>query len=618
MLTTLLTTTLTTPLHAAPSLSAESRTGTRAGTTVLVAAAFVLLWAFSLGRSLFDPMSFDQALYQYMAERVIAGDRLYVDVWDQNAPGIVAVHWLSTRLVGTSPMALRVFDAVWQALTLAALVGLAWRDGRRWLVGWLAASLYVLCYYSMGYVHTAQREGFIVLPLLLMIHLAIEPGSGSRITPQHAPARDEPPSLLRRCLQTATSPGVRFFLAGMAGLFIFSIKPPLGLAFGAIWIHTLAGAWSRRERGLWAALGAPVALTLGFVIAAAGAVAWLAWLGSWDACWGALSRRDVPGYVLGPRLIRTALPMLAAGSLLLVWVSLLVNRGRGDGTIRRSVRLCVMLVPLFALLLTARLWPDWRHVLNCFAGLWIPAAGALVVCSWRERSETWRLAAWLLLAVTGAIVLQGQFFIYHLPPMFALAAYLAGVEIADRLKFPTQPASAWLAVCLACVACLAVGQWWPTMALATTRPYVLANRSLAEHYTSITKHKLSRPTYATTRKATDRIRELTGESEPIAILFHEARIYYFARRPCVHKLLGIHVAFEHMFPDYMQAIRERKPKVLVGRIPEPLRQSDDLQAIQAAVFAEARAFFGPSADVVAEMYRVTELIDDVCLLEPRN
>ena len=107
--------------------------------------------------SLLSPPGQDHGLYQYITERVIAGDRLYVDVWDQNTPGIVGVHWLATKLCGHTILYLRIFDALWQALTLAYIVLLGGRDAKRWNVGWLAAILYALAYYGMGYLQPPRR-----------------------------------------------------------------------------------------------------------------------------------------------------------------------------------------------------------------------------------------------------------------------------------------------------------------------------------------------------------------------------------------------------------------------------------------------------------------------------
>ncbi len=573
--------------------SANTQTSTRVRTHVLIVALVVILaWAFSLSRSLFDPIGYDQAMYQYMAERIMVGDRLYVDVWDQNGPGIVAIHWISTYLVGRDPVSLRIFDAGWQFLTLVALFSLAARAGRRYLAGWLACGLYLLTYYSLGYVQTAQREGFTVLPILLSIHLVASRG---------------------------TYQFTRGFLAGALGLFVFTIKPPMGLCFGALWLYAFSVGWRERKHGhpTWPILAG---MTLGFLATAGGGVALLSHLGSWQGFWGIITRRDIPGYIQGPRLIWTAFPLLAAGAGTIGLISLGLLHHRGNPTKHECARVSVIATILFGLLVTSQLWPSWQQILTRFIGLWIPALGSILICAWHDREEIWRLCLLMLLASCAALIAQGQFFSYHLPPMLAFAAYIAAIEIDDRIKtFHTESGGqhAWLSFCIAAIISLAVGPWWSTMSMVTKRPYVLSGTTLGDHYTSITKHKLSCPTYATTLKVAHRIQELTNENNPIASLMHEARFYYFARRPSVYKLIAMQEAYRHMFAEYMQAIRSRRPKVLVARIPEALRLSQDLQAIQAAVYTQTETFFGPPGTTIRELYQVVETIDDVCILQPK-
>lgn len=602
----------------ARTASASMRSLARSGALALVLVG-VAVWSVSLSRSLFDPIGYDQGLYQYMAERVIAGDTLYVDVWDQNAPGIVAIHWLSTKLVGNSPMDLRVFDAIWQGLTLAALVLLGARDARAWAVGALAATLYSLAYYGMGYVHTAQREGFCVLPMLVMLHVCAEVRSASEIGRGHSFS-----SLLR---------GV---VGGVCGFCIFAIKPPMGAAFGVLWLYAAMQGWRRRSEGVraWAL---PAGLTLGFVMAAGAGSAWLVHAGAWDGFWGVLTRHDMPGYIAGPRLIRAIVPDLAAATLFaggLAWMICRRSTGVSSATSSRweFARAWVVIACIAMLLLTVQRWPAWHAIFLYVAAICLPAAGAVLVCAWRGRSEIERLCLPLLAASFLGLVLQGQFFLYHCPPIFALAAYLSAREIIARwrgLRMSTHVERTWLAVCLGSMAYLIVGIWWPTMTLVTAQPYVLAGTTLADHYTSITKHKLSCPTYATTWAVADRVQALTGPDDPIACLFHDMRVYYFCRRPAVYRLLPVQPIFGHMFDDYMQAITTRKPKVIIARVPESLRSpanvaagvntppSVDTAAIASGIFAEAESYFGPAARCIRANYRVAEVIDDVAIMTLR-
>ena len=582
-----------------PRVAWPARSRVRAGTACL-AVAVAAVWVFSLGRSVFDPIAPDQALYQYMAERLMSGDRLYVEVWDQNGPGIVLVHWISTRLMGSSPVAFRVFDALWQLATTIALMALVLRHERRWNAAWLAAGLYVLSYYSLGYVQTGQREGFAVLPLLMMAHLLIRSQNGSsRLAPRL----------------------MRSTLAGGLGLFVFAIKPPLGLCFGLLWLYACLRCWRDRHKDRFAPADA-AGLTTGFALASIAGAAWLIHLGSWDGFWGVLSRRDMPGYILGPALIRSVLPPLLAGAIAVTlgaWVlsrcSNLRSSSDGHWTAPWAKALAA-----YALLLTARNWPGWQQVLMLFAGLCIPAIGAMLVRPWKDRGEAWRLCLLMLCASCAALILQGQYFLYHLPPLLAFAAMLSAIQIDEAIRtWPTvdRAGRSWGGVWRGGGESVGACLGGPTMAFAPGGPKGRAGTTLAGHYTSVTRHKLSCPTYATTMKAAERIRELTGEADPIACLLHDPRIFYFARRPSVHKLIAMQDAYRHMFADYMQAIRMRRPKVIVARVPESLHRSSEITAVQAAVYDQTESFFGPPGKVVRDLYHVTQIIDDLCILQPR-
>jgi|GEM_PF-823494 len=579
-------------------------------TTVLLTVAFGCVWAFSLSRSLFDPIGYDQALYQYMTDRVIAGERLYVDVWDQNAPGIIAVHWLSTLLVGHSPIALRVFDAGWQCLTMVALIALAGRDGRQWSVGWLAATLYALAYYGMGYIHTAQREGFLVLPLLLAIH-AVMPTNSGRVR--------------------AWIPLLTHAFAGIMCFAAFAIKPPMGLCFGFLWIQAVIHAWHERYQG-WRAFTAVVGLTVGFISSVTATVTLLAHWGSWAGCWRVLTRADIPGYISGPDLLREIIPHLAVGfialALILALTARLRDRERSLSTphtnssydwLRKSFPAWAAGAATFALLTTNHHWPGWRTGNVPLIGLWLPAFGSVLLCFWSGRSAIWRSNLLLLLASWTAIALQGKFFLYHYPPLFAFVAYLSAHELIRCFRqwdIRSRPATVWAMVCLAATAYLAIDYWWPKMTRQSYAPYVLTSTTLEDHYTQITRHKKRLPNYATTQKVAQRVQALTTENDPIGVLFHETRLYYFSQRPPVHYLIGPHMAYKPLFADFIRTIHEKKPKVLLAQIPRSARQTTDRPKLQSAVFESLEDYFGPLAQVIRKDYSITEVIDDVCILQP--
>jgi hypothetical protein len=640
--------TLTHIFHLRPRSSAPPLIGIRAGTFALVS-LFTLVWLISLSRSVFDPIGFDQALYQYITDRVILGQRLYTDVWDQNSPGIVGIHWLATVLVGRTPIALRVFDAIWQCATIAALVALATRDGRRWQIGWLAATLYVLAYYGLGYVHTAQREGFAVLPLLLAAH-ALAP--------------------VRTPVWSLKNLGMRHCLAGMLCFVAFAIKPPLGLCFGALWLLAMAdllkttlfvgAACSRDYRRSPAPIGhsaptlpggkmkgnhssipaartvarsdrtlagmAVLSLSAGFILSALAAIALLMHLGWWDGFWRVLTRKDIAGYIRGPQLVRELAPHLLAGTVALAIVILVACMGRTRSVAGATLHIRSLAAPIaaglavFALVLTVQRWPDWQQAFLKTAGLLIPAAGAMLAARWSQRSRTWQIAVLLALASFAAILWQGHFALYQFPPLLAFAAYVAAVELTERLARFTETDTAgriWMMVSVGFASHLAVSTWGWTMSYYGRSPYVLSGTTLAGHYTKVTANKPSFPTYETTAMAAARVRELTSDNDPIVCLIDEPRLYYLAQRPPAHPLLRTQECYSTFFPGLFETIRSRQPKVLLARLPAELRGTTDPAAAEPAVLADLDRYFGPPAHALHGQYRLTEIINaDVCILQP--
>ena len=541
------------------------------------AAALALVWAASLSRSLYDPLGPDQGLYQYMTEQVMAGKRLYVDVWDQNGPGIIAIHWLATKLFGGTPMSLRVFDAIWQALTVLALAGLARRAGLTRTCGLIAGLLYVTAYYAMGYIQTAQREGFAVLPLLLMAHLALQPSGFAR----HIPA-------------------------GALGLFACLIKPPLGLCFGVLWLragwHSLLGPAPRRP-----ARAAFAGLTVGFILAGGLALAWLEHIDALLGFLRTLARRDLQPYASGPWMIRAILPACAAAAVVSAVVVITVARGP------RRWRPAMAAAGLACLLLTMTCWPAWREQAVRFAGLWIPAVGAVIQRPWAGRNQAWRVGLLLGGATLAALVIQGQFFTYHCPPVLAFGAVIAAAELSTVLR----QRGAWPAACAACVAFLLAAAWWPTITVVNAHPNLLSRRSVGEHYTAITRHKRSCPTWQTSVRAAGRVRELVPPGEPVACLLHDPRLLYLCRRPNVHRLICMQEAYAPLFREYMQFLRLRRPAVVLARVPEPLRESADRAAVEEGIFAATESFFGSESAFLRGEYALAEVIDDLALLQPK-
>jgi hypothetical protein len=79
------------------ALAQQQRNAGHARRTGLWTLLIVLLLAFRLP-SLVQPAGGDQGLYVYAAQRILAGDVMYRDVWDQKPPGISFVYAMLWRL----------------------------------------------------------------------------------------------------------------------------------------------------------------------------------------------------------------------------------------------------------------------------------------------------------------------------------------------------------------------------------------------------------------------------------------------------------------------------------------------------------------------------------------
>jgi hypothetical protein len=575
--------------------------------TAVVAGAFLLIWGISLSRNLFDPPGYDQAYYQYATERVMAGDKAHALYWAYNGMGSYIPHYLATVLAGTAPWSLRVFDAFWQMATMSLLVWLGGRDGGRWRTGWLAALLYALVYYGSGFLHTAQREAFAVLPLLILVHAVITGNT-------HAADA--------RRLRTA----ILYLLAGAAGVFAFSLKPPLGICYGVAWLWVSTRAWNRRREG-WSTFIPWLALTLGFVITALAGAMLLHHFGLWSSYHDAFSLGgQMPkGYVRGPALVRALLPYTAPAILIL---SLLIVglMKKGSGAVSRRAlgqwAICAAGAGLvFGLMLLNQRSPEFHGPFSAMIGLFIPGVAAVLIARWSDRSRVWQACLLMTAAAFAGVCFQGWFFVYHMLPFFAFLTYLVANEIVEHFEGfarGTNEARAWTLVCLAGVVHLGMSHWGHCMTLATTRPYVLSGMSLIDHYDMITKHQPRYPTFGTSSRVAERIRSLTNADDPIALLFREPRIYQLAGRPPAHPLLVINEWTAPLFPDFLRTIEQRRPKVVVAHLPEAVRGKNDPAEVAPALLADVEEYFGPGARFIRKQYLLTEVIGDVGILQPRT
>lgn len=197
------------------------------------------------------PLERDEGEYAYAAQRWLAGDVLYRDVFLQKPPAVVAVYAVVLRVLGATPAAIHWGAQLWTLGTLAVIVWL----GTRWIAppagvaaGFVAALLTVDPA-LLG--NSANTELFAILPLALGIGIA---------------------SLRARPLLRAVAVGV---LAAVA----LAFKPVVAPVVGLMLLVLLVRPGARLARVLACALGGLlVAAPVAGSFAAAGAFA-----AFWDA-----------------------------------------------------------------------------------------------------------------------------------------------------------------------------------------------------------------------------------------------------------------------------------------------------------------------------------------------
>lgn len=105
---------------------------------IIIGVTLGVLLALCLPSLLFAPFGRDQGIYAWMAEGLLHGQRLYLELWDHKGPLPPLLYALVFSLFGLNEIAVRIFDI---GLLLAALAALLYRRG---LAGWSSAFFFLL------------------------------------------------------------------------------------------------------------------------------------------------------------------------------------------------------------------------------------------------------------------------------------------------------------------------------------------------------------------------------------------------------------------------------------------------------------------------------------------
>lgn len=137
----------------------------------LLATVIVVAWlvySFGLGALyLATPPNPDSSIFDYMSWRGLQGDRLYVDVIEQNWPGAVWVHMLSTAVAGNSLWTFRLLDYLLLVAGCLALYRLGRDSGFTW-TSVIVPPLYQMMYVTSTPWLTGQRDAFAAHVLLVV------------------------------------------------------------------------------------------------------------------------------------------------------------------------------------------------------------------------------------------------------------------------------------------------------------------------------------------------------------------------------------------------------------------------------------------------------------------
>ncbi|MEO5879306.1 MAG: glycosyltransferase family 39 protein [Candidatus Eisenbacteria bacterium] len=125
--------------------------------------------------NLWNPFSYDQALFAMGGDHVLSGGLLYRDFWDTKQPGIFWFFAFGIRLFGLSEEGVHLLELFWYTAFAAVLMTTLRRAfDHRW--GSVASALLVVGFYwaITRDWHQTQPEGLVQFPLFVALWFALE------------------------------------------------------------------------------------------------------------------------------------------------------------------------------------------------------------------------------------------------------------------------------------------------------------------------------------------------------------------------------------------------------------------------------------------------------------
>jgi 4-amino-4-deoxy-L-arabinose transferase-like glycosyltransferase len=460
----------------------------------IVIVATVVLVLFRLHA--FDlPLETDEANYAYVGGRMLTGDRLYVDVWDHQPPGVFMLFAGAIALFGDSPTVFRWLATTFSAATLL-LVFVILRRVSGLPAAALGAVLFVVVSCDPGTGgEGANREIYMNTLVLAAWWLALRGWADAcEIAPLVVRDRSDPHFFDGPC-----SPGQRLlctFLAGVSLGLASLLKTNMAVfwLFLAAWI--VVKAWTFHP----AARARSTAVAL-MAIGAGPALIWGATFGYFAAT----GRREAfteAAFLVNLDYART-----------------------GDGFF-------------------SRFWtffdpPRFDHIFDSAYPLWIGAAASL---AWMLTTALFRPAAvvvpiaGLVVAAFVAVCLPGRFWPHYyyllIPPcviavsVFMVALLHASAELLSRRRRT------------AAVAIVASGLLVAVILASQYRHY------LQREGIEITMNRYNTRDFWGRAQA-ENVRRVTDPGDTVFVYGNDAAIYYYSGRQCASRytmITGLHPA----------------------------------------------------------------------------
>jgi hypothetical protein len=191
--------------------------------------------------SLIYPFGKDQGIYAWIGHLVLNGAVPYRDAWEPKPPFIFYTYALAEWVFGYSMLSIRWLDLIWQTTAMFFIYGIARRLSGRELPGVIAGITYVAAYWSQGFWHTAQSDGFTNLFIAAAVWIFL------------------------KMLHERASP-VSSVVAGVLVGFAFYFKYPVALIIPFLAIVMLCGGVRRTTSALIFTVAGFAAVVVGYLV----------------------------------------------------------------------------------------------------------------------------------------------------------------------------------------------------------------------------------------------------------------------------------------------------------------------------------------------------------------